>query len=161
MPRAVGLLSKCRGEVAFFDGPRKGLCCCGEDFLSFTHCPAFTVKQSVTCYLPSLLRWTEHEKEERNLPKVRHYDSDEVRKYIARQRADRKKKSEEDEKARQEATTNRRRQLDELYRKQKETAKLPVAGGKCRADDRQGDMDRQRVSSLVRTTDRATWIDRG
>ncbi|KAK2184217.1 hypothetical protein NP493_276g01000 [Ridgeia piscesae] len=82
---------------------------------------------------------SEREKEERNLPKVRHYDSDEVRKYIAKQRAERKKKLEEEEKARQEAAENRRRQLEELYKKQKETARQPVTGVKSRLDDRQPD----------------------
>ena len=77
---------------------------------------------------------------------MRHYDSDEVRKYIAKQRAERKKKLEEEEKARQEAAENRRRQLEELYKKQKETARQPVTGVKSRLDDRQPDGSRHRVS---------------
>ncbi|XP_072199102.1 centrosome-associated protein 350 isoform X2 [Excalfactoria chinensis] len=52
--------------------------------------------------------------------KKRHYDADEVRKYIIRQQEERKKKQNEEKKAQKEATEQKNKRLQELYRKQKE-----------------------------------------
>ncbi|KFV07510.1 Centrosome-associated protein 350 [Tauraco erythrolophus] len=55
------------------------------------------------------------------ISKKRHYDTDEVRKYIIRQQEERKKKQNEEKKAQKEATEQKNKRLQELYRKQKET----------------------------------------
>ncbi|NWW87633.1 CE350 protein, partial [Rhynochetos jubatus] len=54
------------------------------------------------------------------ISKKRHYDTDEVRQYIIRQQAERKKKQNEEKKAQKEATEQKNKRLQELYRKQKE-----------------------------------------
>ncbi|XP_070581927.1 centrosome-associated protein 350-like isoform X2 [Ptychodera flava] len=55
--------------------------------------------------------------------KVRTYDSDEVRKYMAKQQADRKKKLQDSKRQQQLAEDKKKTQLDELYRKQKQSVK--------------------------------------
>ncbi|KAM3841790.1 LOW QUALITY PROTEIN: centrosome-associated protein 350-like [Vipera latastei] len=52
--------------------------------------------------------------------KKRHYDADEVRQYIARQREARKRRQSEEKKAQKEATEQKNKRLKELYKKQKE-----------------------------------------
>ncbi|NXX48995.1 CE350 protein, partial [Tricholaema leucomelas] len=54
------------------------------------------------------------------ISKKRHYDTDEVRRYIIRQQEERKKKQNEEKKAQKEATEQKNKRLQELYRKQKE-----------------------------------------
>ncbi|NXY46001.1 CE350 protein, partial [Ceuthmochares aereus] len=54
------------------------------------------------------------------ISKKRHYDTDEVRQYMIRQREERKKKQNEEKKAQKEATEQKNKRLQELYRRQKE-----------------------------------------
>lgn len=54
------------------------------------------------------------------ISKKRHYNTDEVRQYIVRQKEERKKKQNEEKKAQKEATEQKNKRLQELYRKQKE-----------------------------------------
>ncbi|XP_013412629.1 centrosome-associated protein 350 isoform X2 [Lingula anatina] len=55
--------------------------------------------------------------------KVRHYDTDEVRRFIAKQKADRKKKSQEEKKHQKEQQEMKKKQLEDLYKKQKKSAR--------------------------------------
>lgn len=55
--------------------------------------------------------------------KKRHYDADTVRQYIARQQEDRKKRQAEEKRIQQEEAERRNQRLQELYRKQRVTAK--------------------------------------
>nr|XP_039269943.1 centrosome-associated protein 350-like isoform X2 [Styela clava] len=67
------------------------------------------------------------------MEKTRHYDQSEVQQYIAKQKADRKRKQSQERKANKDAYEKKQKQLDELYRKQKEAAsakrKLMASGG--------------------------------
>lgn len=58
------------------------------------------------------------------MAKVRHYDSDEVRRYIAKQKADRKKQQQQEKERQQAENEKKLKQLEELRKKQKETAKV-------------------------------------
>ncbi|XP_064650175.1 centrosome-associated protein 350-like isoform X3 [Lineus longissimus] len=51
------------------------------------------------------------------IAKVRHYDSDEVRRYIQKQQNERKKRQEEEKRAQKEAEENRQKQLQDLYKR--------------------------------------------
>lgn len=51
--------------------------------------------------------------------KVRHYDTDEVKKYMAKQIADRKKKLQEDRLLKEKAVKERKKKLEELYSRQR------------------------------------------
>ncbi|XP_077986378.1 centrosome-associated protein 350-like [Glandiceps talaboti] len=55
--------------------------------------------------------------------KVRSYDSDEVRKFMVKQQADRKKKQQEVKKQQLLAEEKQKRQLEDLYKKQKQSVK--------------------------------------
>ncbi|XP_038651089.1 centrosome-associated protein 350 isoform X3 [Scyliorhinus canicula] len=57
---------------------------------------------------------------EMQLKRLRHYDAEEVRQYIARQQVERKKRQTEEKKAQKEAMEQKNKRLQELYRKQKE-----------------------------------------
>ncbi|KAM9379445.1 centrosome-associated protein 350 [Phaethornis superciliosus] len=54
------------------------------------------------------------------ISKKRHYNTDEVRRFIVRRQEERKKKQHEEKKAQKEATEQKNKRLQELYRKQKE-----------------------------------------
>ena len=56
--------------------------------------------------------------------RVRHYNANDVQKYIAKQRVDRKKKQQDDKKQRMLAEQRKQEQLQELFRRQKESAKV-------------------------------------
>ncbi|XP_077862424.1 centrosome-associated protein 350-like [Saccoglossus kowalevskii] len=56
--------------------------------------------------------------------KVRHYDSDDVRKFMMKQQADRKKKQQEMKKQQQIQEDKKNKQLEELYKKQKHSVKV-------------------------------------
>lgn len=56
--------------------------------------------------------------------KVRHYDSREVRKYMMLQKNKRKKKQQEQEQKKKDAEMKKQKQLEELYKKQKDSAKV-------------------------------------
>ena len=58
---------------------------------------------------------------------MRHYDAEEVKRYMARQRAERRKRQQEESARAQTARQQRESQLAELYRKQRETARLQTA----------------------------------
>ena len=58
--------------------------------------------------------------------KVQHFDSDYVRRYITKQRADREHKLLEEKESQRKANENKQRQLQEFYKQQKETARVPV-----------------------------------
>ncbi|XP_030310793.1 centrosome-associated protein 350 isoform X2 [Calypte anna] len=64
------------------------------------------------------------------ISKKRHYNTDEVRRFIVRRQEERKKKQHEEKKAQKEATEQKNKRLQELYRKQKEVLvkvkKVPV-----------------------------------
>ncbi|XP_074655620.1 centrosome-associated protein 350-like [Tubulanus polymorphus] len=73
-------------------------------------------------------------------PKVRHYDSDSVRKYIKKQQAKRRLEDHEHKKAEIEAAEHRRKQLQELFTRQRATARVtPVqrATGHHLAEEKQ------------------------
>ncbi|XP_034035575.1 centrosome-associated protein 350 isoform X2 [Thalassophryne amazonica] len=55
--------------------------------------------------------------------KMRHYDPDTVRQYIAWQQEDRRRRHADEKKAQREETERRNRRLQELYKKQREVAK--------------------------------------
>ncbi|XP_078263584.1 centrosome-associated protein 350 isoform X2 [Rhinoraja longicauda] len=57
---------------------------------------------------------------EMQLKRLRHYDAEEVRQFIARQQTERKKRQTEEKKAQKEAMEQKNKRLQELYRKQKE-----------------------------------------
>lgn len=69
--------------------------------------------------------------EETSVPvsKVRHYDSREVRKYMVQQKNKRKKKQQEQLQEKEEAANRKQKQLDELYKKQKDNAKVALKDG--------------------------------
>ncbi|XP_039984089.1 centrosome-associated protein 350 isoform X2 [Xiphias gladius] len=56
--------------------------------------------------------------------KKRHYDADTVRQYIARQQEERKRRQAEEKRAMKEEAERRNQRLQELYRKQREVAKV-------------------------------------
>lgn len=58
-----------------------------------------------------------------NIPKKRHYDSAKVRQYIAKQRADRKRKQDENKKMEKQATEKRTQLLDSLNKRRKKELK--------------------------------------
>ncbi|XP_059503699.1 centrosome-associated protein 350 isoform X3 [Stegostoma tigrinum] len=62
---------------------------------------------------------------EMQLKRLRHYDAEEVRQYIARQQVERKKRQTEEKKAQKEAMEQKNKRLQELYRKQKEAFSKP------------------------------------
>ncbi|XP_047011716.1 centrosome-associated protein 350 isoform X3 [Ictalurus punctatus] len=57
---------------------------------------------------------------ERALPRKRHYDSDTVRRYIAKQQEERKRKQAEERRSQREEQERRSQRLQELYKKQRE-----------------------------------------
>ena len=56
--------------------------------------------------------------------RVRHYDTDNVRKYMAKQKADRRRKLQEEKKERKLAQEHKQDQLRELSKKQKESIRM-------------------------------------
>uniref|UniRef100_A0A8D2JLS2 Centrosomal protein 350 n=1 Tax=Varanus komodoensis TaxID=61221 RepID=A0A8D2JLS2_VARKO len=78
---------------------------------------AFTRSHSPTKRKPDGLSANE---EPQVTSKKRHYDTDEVRQYIARQQEERKKRQNEEKKAQKEATEQKNKRLQELYKKQRE-----------------------------------------
>ncbi|KAF7667805.1 hypothetical protein LDENG_00042920 [Lucifuga dentata] len=56
--------------------------------------------------------------------KKRHYDADTVRQYIARQQEDRKRRQAEEKRAQREEAERKNQRLQELYKKQREVAKI-------------------------------------
>ncbi|XP_069793686.1 centrosome-associated protein 350 isoform X3 [Narcine bancroftii] len=62
---------------------------------------------------------------EMQLKRLRHYDAEEVRQYIARQQVERKKRQTEEKKAQKEAMEQKNKRLQELYKKQKEAFLKP------------------------------------
>ncbi|XP_071502262.1 centrosome-associated protein 350-like [Diadema antillarum] len=70
--------------------------------------------------------------------KVRHYEVEEVQKYMARQRMDRRKKIQEDKKQKALQAEKKKEQLQDLYKRQRDSAKPPtkiIAGGSFAAGD--------------------------
>ncbi|XP_060686057.1 centrosome-associated protein 350 isoform X3 [Hemiscyllium ocellatum] len=68
---------------------------------------------------------------EMQLKRLRHYDAEEVRQYIARQQVERKKRQTEEKKAQKEAMEQKNKRLQELYRKQKEAFSKPKPEPMC------------------------------
>lgn len=68
------------------------------------------------------LDMTEEKVKEHAMKRDRSYDKEEVKKYIAKQKAERTKKVKEELREKKLAEENRQRQLDALSRKQKESA---------------------------------------
>uniref|UniRef100_UPI00398EA7E5 centrosome-associated protein 350 isoform X2 n=1 Tax=Pristiophorus japonicus TaxID=55135 RepID=UPI00398EA7E5 len=68
---------------------------------------------------------------EMQLKRLRHYDAEEVRQYIARQQVERKKRQTEEKKAQKEAMEQKNKRLQELYRKQKEAFSKPRPEAVC------------------------------
>ncbi|XP_048457867.1 centrosome-associated protein 350 isoform X2 [Rhincodon typus] len=68
---------------------------------------------------------------EMQLKRLRHYDAEEVRQYIARQQVERKKRQTEEKKAQKEAMEQKNKRLQELYRKQKEAFSKPRQEPMC------------------------------
>ncbi|XP_078417608.1 centrosome-associated protein 350 isoform X2 [Cetorhinus maximus] len=68
---------------------------------------------------------------EMQLKRLRHYDAEEVRQYIARQQVERKKRQTEEKKAQKEAMEQKNKRLQELYRKQKEAFSKPRPEAMC------------------------------
>ncbi|XP_047656096.1 centrosome-associated protein 350 isoform X2 [Tachysurus fulvidraco] len=60
------------------------------------------------------------ERAERALPRKRHYDADTVRRYIAKQQEERKRKQMEERRSQREEQERRSQRLQELYKKQRE-----------------------------------------
>ncbi|KAB5567082.1 hypothetical protein PHYPO_G00228690 [Pangasianodon hypophthalmus] len=60
------------------------------------------------------------ESAERALPRKRHYDADTVRRYIAKQQEERKRKQAEERRSQREEQERRSQRLQELYKKQRE-----------------------------------------
>lgn len=54
------------------------------------------------------------------MPRKRHYDSDTVRRYIAKQQEERKRKQAEERRSQREEQERRSQRLQELYKKQRE-----------------------------------------
>uniref|UniRef100_A0AAY5EDV5 CAP-Gly domain-containing protein n=1 Tax=Electrophorus electricus TaxID=8005 RepID=A0AAY5EDV5_ELEEL len=70
---------------------------------------------------------TRPESRDQTVPRKRHYDTDTVRQYIARQQEDRKRKQAEQRRSQREEAQRRSQRLQELYRKQREgVAKAPA-----------------------------------
>lgn len=67
---------------------------------------------------------SENEQTAVHASKVRHYDSREVRKYMMLQKNKRKKKQQEQEQKKKDAELKKQKQLEELYKKQKDSAKV-------------------------------------
>ncbi|WAR30810.1 CE350-like protein [Mya arenaria] len=71
--------------------------------------------------------------------KQRHYDAEQIRKYMQRQKADRVRQQKEEEHRRKEEEEARRKHLEELYNKQKHASSHSAAQGKKeRARQKQG-----------------------
>ncbi|XP_067894047.1 centrosome-associated protein 350 isoform X2 [Heterodontus francisci] len=68
---------------------------------------------------------------EMQMKRLRHYDAEEVRQYIARQQVERKKRQTEEKKAQKEAMEQKNKRLQELYRKQKEAFSKPKPETLC------------------------------
>lgn len=62
--------------------------------------------------------------------KQRHYDQEEVRRFMQKQKADRMKQQREEERRKQRAQEMRSQQLEELRSKQKQTAQGPKRSSK-------------------------------
>jgi|SRR6218665_1572108 len=74
------------------------------------------------------------------------YDKEEVKLYMAKQKAERKRKEKEEQMEKQRAEENRQRQLEELSKKQKESARLRsrhtrTNKGKERTESRENSTD--------------------
>ncbi|XP_033119119.1 centrosome-associated protein 350-like [Anneissia japonica] len=65
-----------------------------------------------------------------DVPKVRSYDSNEVRRYMAKQKAERKKREKEEKEQKNLAEKKKQEQLDALFRKQQESCKSKVVSGR-------------------------------
>ena len=83
---------------------------------------------------------TRKKETEANLPakRVRHYNANDVQKYITKQRLERKKKMQDEKRQRMEAEERKKEQLQELFKKQKESAKnsqRPVKDDRQRLDE--------------------------
>ncbi|XP_052789216.1 centrosome-associated protein 350-like isoform X3 [Mya arenaria] len=73
---------------------------------------------------------TETEKQQQSSAKQRHYDAEQIRKYMQRQKADRVRQQKEEEHRRKEEEEARRKHLEELYNKQKHASSHSAAQGK-------------------------------
>ena len=64
--------------------------------------------------------------EEKKPQKIRHYDSDSVRKFMAKQKADRKKREQDERDAARKAQESKHRHLEQLYNAQRSKGKHPT-----------------------------------
>ena len=70
------------------------------------------------------------EQEKQSNAKQRHYDQEEVRRFMQKQKADRMKQQREEEKRKQRALEMRSQQLEELRSKQKQSAQVSKRASK-------------------------------
>ncbi|XP_052223990.1 centrosome-associated protein 350-like [Dreissena polymorpha] len=80
---------------------------------------------------------TDKDTQQQPCAKQRHYDADQIRRYMQRQRADRVRQQKEEESRRREEDEARRRQLEELYNKQKQASASAAAHGGKKEKNRQ------------------------
>ncbi|KAL4219357.1 hypothetical protein ACF0H5_021937 [Mactra antiquata] len=82
-------------------------------------------------------KMSENEKQQQSSAKQRHYDQEQVRKYMQRRKSERLKKQREEESRMKEEEDARRKHLEELYSKQKHASQVSAAIGKKEKNRRQ------------------------